>query len=79
MANHVHFRIFSLTSSPLENPLDPNATLDTLVEALTAHDWSAAKRVASDLATWLERGGFAPDWSRHPQLDELWHTAHRAS
>ncbi len=40
--------------------MDPNATLTLLLEALANRDSSAAQQAASDLAEWLNKGGFLP-------------------
>jgi len=44
--------------------MDPNATVQRLLEAIDDHDLEAAREAADDLSNWLARGGFAPDWLR---------------
>ncbi|MEM1025801.1 MAG: hypothetical protein AAGJ19_19155 [Myxococcota bacterium] len=40
--------------------MDPNATLQRLFDALADDDLTEAKDAATDLAEWLDRGGFTP-------------------
>lgn len=45
--------------------MDPNTTLKWIEEGLRAGE-SVGDHVG-DLACWLDRGGFAPDWQQHPK------------
>lgn len=40
--------------------MDPQATWDNMLDAITNHEWSAAKESAENLAEWLRRDGFPP-------------------
>ena len=40
--------------------VDPDTALNALIEAAMAADVAAFNEAADALATWLERGGFAP-------------------
>jgi hypothetical protein len=46
--------------------MDPNATLTEIAIALMEGDTNKAEQLAEDLTEWLRKGGFEPDWSRHP-------------
>jgi hypothetical protein len=50
--------------------MDPNATLQRMFDAIRDGEWRAAEEAARELATWLDSGGFAPNWSAYTQ--ELW-------
>ena len=49
--------------------MDPNATLKSLELELASNtfDRLAKDDCVADLAAWLDRGGFAPDWSACPK------------
>lgn len=40
--------------------MDPNTTLGHIIDAATDNDPNELMRAASDLAHWLDAGGFAP-------------------
>ena len=40
--------------------MDPNATWNLILEALTEEDWEAATYATDDLVQWLEAQGFVP-------------------
>lgn len=44
--------------------MDPNATWENLLEALTEGDWHEAFESAEALLDWLDRGGFPPEPAR---------------
>lgn len=44
--------------------MDPNACLQRLADARRHQDQLDAYH---DLVSWLERGGFAPDWQKLPE------------
>lgn len=44
--------------------MDPNATLATLVAVLESGDYARANELRRDLAEWLDKGGFQPDWNK---------------
>lgn len=43
--------------------MDPNQALTDLIQHLLNGDEGDALECASELAAWVEGGGFAPDWS----------------
>lgn len=43
--------------------MDPNETWNELIEAIIARSRLDARMIASDLLTWLDRGGFPPSVS----------------
>jgi hypothetical protein len=47
--------------------MDPDACLDRLIDAATSGDADELRCAASDLAHWLERGGFPPSDPREPR------------
>lgn len=50
--------------------MDPNANLAeqaSLLGATSSHDKQRRSELRRALSLWLARGGFAPDWSKHPQ------------
>lgn len=47
--------------------MDPNALLELLDKSLQFGEIEGAKLLADELDRWLSRGGFAPDYSRHPK------------
>lgn len=55
--------------------MDPQATLDMLLEALEAKDWELAAELSEALQTWLARGGFPPDTIGPTSLGTDWHRA----
>lgn len=52
--------------------MDPNACLVLIAAALEEGNYVAAAEHAEDLAAWLEKGGFAPDWERLPLATEFY-------
>jgi|CXWL01.1.fsa_nt_gi hypothetical protein len=44
--------------------MDPNATLREINDADTMRQ---AREFCGYLAAWLDRGGFAPDWTAYPK------------
>jgi hypothetical protein len=46
--------------------MDPNATLRLIFEALQAGDEQSALDHARALRTWLQGGGFPPNWQAYP-------------
>jgi len=47
--------------------MDPNATLRALAEALEDGDEFGQREYQYILASWIARGGFAPDWDAYPE------------
>lgn len=43
--------------------MDPDATVSAIATALRDGDLEEADYLRGELAAWLERGGFAPDWT----------------
>ncbi len=41
--------------------MDPNTTLQRIIDAALSGDAAELRDAANDLAEWLERGGFAPN------------------
>lgn len=46
--------------------MDPNATLQ-LIEEVAETDRTEFWQAVYNLKDWLDRGGFEPEWSRHPR------------
>ena len=42
--------------------MDPNATLQAFLTAINENDALGAQESADNLAAWLGRGGFEPNW-----------------
>ena len=40
--------------------MDPDATLQDIMDALTGEDWEEAYDKVTDLSDWLDGGGFPP-------------------
>jgi len=47
--------------------MDPNATLQFIDDALNDYDHKEARYLVAELAEWLRRGGFEPDWNDYPR------------
>ena len=43
--------------------MDPNACFESFLDAISEHDIDEAKYTKEDLISWLNRGGFEPNWS----------------
>jgi hypothetical protein len=41
----------------------PNACFESLLDAISENDIDEAKYTKEDLISWLNRGGFEPNWS----------------
>jgi hypothetical protein len=41
--------------------MDPNATLERIIDAAVSGDASELMDAAADLANWLRQGGYAPE------------------
>lgn len=54
--------------------MDPNACLDLIAFYLRyADDYGAdLDETCQDLFDWLDKGGFEPDWSKHPSASEYY-------
>lgn len=46
--------------------MDPNATLKLINDAASIHDEECIEH-AENLAAWIGRGGFEPDWAKYPE------------
>jgi len=48
--------------------MDPNATLEILENNRSLAEADSAARIGAvrDLARWLNRGGFEPEWKKYP-------------
>lgn len=42
--------------------MDPNETLSDLIESLREGEFEVARERLEDLISWLENGGFPPQW-----------------
>jgi hypothetical protein len=51
--------------------MDPDASLDRLLDAAIAGDAEELRWAADDLAGWLERGGYRPRDPRPPAPNRL--------
>jgi hypothetical protein len=51
--------------------MDPNVCLQNFVTAYEDGDLDAAKEYHQNLASWLAKGGFEPDWNIDPHM---WYT-----
>ncbi len=61
--------------------MDPDATLNELIEAAVNGDTAMLRDAADDLVLWLKRGGFTPADPRAGKLEEdltRWLDARRA-
>lgn len=56
--------------------MDPNQTLADMETALIDRRLGRAAGCAADLAGWLVKGGFEPDWEAHP-LAAQWFWTYR--
>jgi hypothetical protein len=45
--------------------MDPDATIERLVDALEHRDQEEAVAALDDLVKWMQRGGFAPKFEYH--------------
>jgi len=52
--------------------MDPNATLKKLRNALAHGDMTEAVEATVDLASWLNGGGFEPDWPMGSTVRDWW-------
>lgn len=43
--------------------MDPQATLERWRDAVASRDRGAAKEAWCDLANWISKGGFEPQWT----------------
>lgn len=51
--------------------MDPNACLETIARALETKAYSRAKEYREYLIEWIAKGGFQPDWSKHPRATKF--------
>ena len=42
--------------------MDPNACFESFLDAISDNDIDEAKNAREDLQTWLNHGGFEPNW-----------------
>lgn len=47
--------------------MDPNACLQLIDDFLSYGEIEEASRACTDLAIWISKGGFAPDWENYPK------------
>lgn len=52
--------------------MDPNALARQIEQALAAGAVFEAFSLMTDLAEWIGRGGFAPDWHEYPRAHGYW-------
>jgi hypothetical protein len=50
---------------------DPDLVLALVEGALEAEDFESAALHKEDLRGWLQRGGRAPNWMRHPEAAQF--------
>lgn len=50
--------------------MDPDTTLEMVAQDLRAGATFAAYQDAMNLVEWLDKGGFEPDWAKHPEAAE---------
>jgi len=43
--------------------MDPNACFESFLEAISENDLMEAKYAREDLKSWLNHGGFEPNWN----------------
>ncbi len=55
--------------------MDPQVAWEQLLAAYAAGDWDILEEPATDLAAWLDRGGFPPTIIRQPDIDLDWNRA----
>ena len=51
--------------------MDPNATLTAIRVCLERRALAEARRYRTILYTWLDKGGFHPDWAREPTATQF--------
>ena len=51
--------------------MDPQKALDEMAECVENDEWERAAEIASDLRTWVDRGGFIPDIIGKPKFDTM--------
>jgi len=47
--------------------MDPDIALANIAAGIVSQDTAKVRESCQALRGWLQKGGFAPDWSRHPQ------------
>lgn len=52
--------------------MDPQATWRDLLDAWFEHDWTRLQEAASDLLSWMDRGGFPPEMFANRQMGAIW-------
>jgi hypothetical protein len=55
--------------------MDPQATLNELLEAVADRDWDRVDELADSLHGWLQKGGFPPPTLGPENLSRGWHRA----
>lgn len=53
--------------------MDPQATLNDLLDAVADRDWDRVRELSDALLTWMERGGFPPEAVGPSKLRKRWH------
>ena len=55
--------------------MDPQVTLDELLDAIGKRHWEEVRELSDTLLTWMERGGFPPVTVGPESLGKQWHRA----
>jgi hypothetical protein len=53
--------------------MDPEATLNDMLDAITDRDWDRVTELSDALLTWMEKGGFPPEAIGSSRLGKRWH------
>jgi len=57
--------------------MDPDANLAMIASALRARDMTEAVELKGYLLTWIQRGGYQPNWKKYPAAAKFVMTAHK--
>ena len=55
--------------------MDPQATLQRLLDSYMDANWADAKDAAEDLLGWIRGGGFPPQVHVNQEMDDRWNRA----
>ena len=55
--------------------MDPNATLQRIIDSVQAQDRDELRSACVDLVTWLDRAGFMPNSLTREDFAEMWQMA----
>lgn len=53
--------------------MDPQQTLNDMLDGIVARDWERVMELSDALLTWMENGGFPPEAIGSSELGKRWH------